>query len=94
MLNRGNMLADIAQTQEDGTYYYGSATEAFEKLAFDAGEETPAGLRAFMGLGKVYGYQKNYAEAAAFYESVVESAWPTDPKVWADIKKAGISEAE
>jgi len=94
MLNRGNMLADIAQTQEDGTYYYGSAIEAFEQLAFDAGEDSPAGLRAFMGLGKVYAYQKDWAEAAGFYQYVVQSAWPTDPKEWADLKKNGVSESE
>ena len=82
MLQRGQMLASIAANEEDGEFYYDQAMEAFEDLAAEGGDGTPAAFFAFDAMGSVFAAQNRWEEAALFYDAVLESTIPFDLAVW------------
>ncbi len=76
MLSRGQMLLTLASVSAEGTFFYNQAEETLESLAFDAGELTGWGLRAYLELGKVKFAQGKYLEATDFLEFVVDTVVP------------------
>lgn len=86
LFNRGEMLLEMAKIQEDGSYSFESSQTAFEQLVDEAGENSPWGLRGFIGIGDNLVAQGLYEDAAAFYEFVVDLAIPRDQQAWDDAK--------
>lgn len=80
LLNRGNMLLEIAKTQEDGEFNYTESLSTYEELAFVAGESSPWGLQAYVGMGNNYLAQGEYVDAADFFMFVCEQAMTKDPE--------------
>jgi tetratricopeptide (TPR) repeat protein len=91
MLNRGRMLAELSKTQ--GEYFRAQALKALENLVFEAGEGTPWALRAYVAMGNVYAYSKEYEDAISFYEAVIGQTIPLDPEEWAAVKEDMTNEA-
>lgn len=87
LLARGEMLLEMAKTQEDGTANFARARSSFESLSDSAGEGTPWSLRAFIGIGDVYAAEGKPGEAAAFYEFAVNFSIPLDRAAWAEAVK-------
>ena len=87
LFSRGEMLLEMAKTQEDGAYSFESSFRAFEELVTEAGESSPWGLRAFVGLGDNLAAQGEYGDASAYYEFVVEMAITRDKQAWDEAKQ-------
>lgn len=87
LFNRGEMLLEMANIQEDGSFSYSSSARAFEELIDEAGENSPWGLRGFVGIGDNMASQSEYEDAASYYEFVVELAITTDEDSWKDAKE-------
>jgi hypothetical protein len=84
LYNRGAMLLLLAQNQEEGTFNFQQAHDSLEKLADVAGEGSPHGLRAFIGIGDVYSAQGEWESAADFYGFVTELAIPSSADDWSE----------
>ena len=82
MLTRGRMLLELGRTEEDGEYSFQTAHQILEEAVFDQGEGTPASLRAYDLIGKVYLAQALWSDAAIYFEAVIEQALPADPELW------------
>lgn len=92
LLAKGEMLLELAKAQDDGTFSFQQSLKAFERLNSEAGEGSPAGLRAFIGIGDNYSAQGEYVDAAGFYEFVVNYAIPRDRAAWdAAVKEQELS---
>lgn len=92
-LDRGNMLLEMAKSQETGTLF-DYALNAFDKVVDLAGEGTPWSLRAFVGTADTYMAMGEPEEAEAFYAYVCSEAIPIDRDEWETYKKdAGIDAA-
>ncbi len=87
LFNRGTMLLEVAKTQEDGSFSFDQSLKSFEDLVYTAGEDTPWGLRAYIGMGDNYASQLLWDDAASFFEFVVGQAWPRDEEFWAALRK-------
>ena len=85
MLNRGQMLLNMASVSENGTFMYGQAEQTLEDLALEAGETSGAGLNAYILLAQVKMSQGLYEDAAVFSEFVVNTVIPSDPNVRAEL---------
>src|SRR5688572_148604 len=82
LFNRGEMMLELAKSQEDGTYSFEASFRAFETLFDEAGEGSPWGLRALIGIGDNLMAQGDPGEASSYYEFVVETAIPRDLAAW------------
>ena len=87
LYNRGAMMLEIAKVQEDGSFSFDQSLKSFEDLVYTAGEDTPWGLRAYIGMGDNYASQLLWEDAASFYEFVVTQAWPRDEEYWTQLRK-------
>jgi outer membrane protein assembly factor BamD (BamD/ComL family) len=87
LFNRGELLLEMAKTQEDGTYSFESSFRAFEELVDEAGEASPWGLRAFIGIGDNLTARGEFDEASGYYEFVVEMAITRDDEAWGEARK-------
>lgn len=85
MLNRGRMLTETARSQDDPTFSFEQAQKTLEELTFEAGENSPYGLRAFDAMAANFAAQGRWQDAAYTYEFVVNTALPRDPAEWAQI---------
>ncbi len=85
--NRGELLLEMAKTQEDGTYSFESSFRAFENLVDEAGEASPHALRAFIGIGDNLVARGEFDDASGYYEFVVDFAIPRDPADWAQARE-------
>lgn len=85
-LDRGNMLLEMAKSQETGTLF-DYALNAFDKVVDLAGEGTPWSLRAFVGTADTYMAMGEPEEAEAFYAYVCSEAIPFDREEWETYKK-------
>jgi len=99
MLNRGGMLAQIGAAQnaraaDSGQFFIDQAIQALEALAFEAGDGTPYALRAYVEMGTAYAGMGDYRQAVAFGEATVDLTVPLDPKVWAELVKADMTNGE
>lgn len=84
MLNRGNMLIEWAKTQENGAANFNFSLETLEELALEAGETSPWGLQAYIGMGNNFMAQREFEAAADFFTFVCEQAIPKDDQARAD----------
>jgi tetratricopeptide (TPR) repeat protein len=86
LLDKGDMLLELAKSQEDGTYSFEQSYKAYESLIDVAGEATPYGLLGAIGIGDNYSARERWSDAADFYEFVVELAIPSDAVQWTEAK--------
>ncbi len=94
MLTRVQMLYDLARSQEEGSFYFAQAIETATKLVFLVGEDSPAALRAFDLIGRVYAAQQKWEEASYFFASVIDRAIPPDPAQWQElVREASLDQA-
>jgi TolA-binding protein len=84
MLDRGRMLATMGRVSEDGTFYFGQAEAVLEDLSFLFGQRSGFGLQAYLEMARVKGDQGLWEDAVDFYQYVVDTVMPPDPKVWED----------
>lgn len=82
MLDRGNMLLEIAKNQEDGSANFIFSMNTLEELVFTAGEGTPYALRAYNAMGDNFAAQGLWEDASIFYREVVAQAIPKDRDEW------------
>lgn len=82
LFNRGSMLLEIAKTQDDGFFNFEQSARAFENLVYNAGEDSPWGLRGMLGLGENFQARLLYDDAIDYYAFVVDFAIPRDRQAW------------
>ncbi|MCH2103444.1 MAG: tetratricopeptide repeat protein [Planctomycetes bacterium] len=87
MLQRAQMLYDVARTQDEGQFNFEQALMTCENLVFKAGEGTPHCLRAYNLMGRTYAAMQSWEEAAAFFQAVIDVAIPADLDEWKEIVK-------
>ena len=89
LLDRGDLLLELAKIQEDGTFSFEQSFRSYETLVDEAGESSPWGLRAFVGIGDNVATQGEWLDAAGYYEYVVEMAMTRDLDAWNKAKQDG-----
>lgn len=87
LLNLGDMYLELGKTQDEPTFSFAQSFGAYEDLIDEAGETSPAALRAFVGLGDNLISRGEIDEAAGYYEYVVELAMPRDPDAWKEARE-------
>ena len=87
LYNRGELLLEQAKTAEDGAYFFERSFDAYEQLVDEAGEASPWGLRAFIGIGDNLVARDEFDEASGYYEFVVEMAVTRDAGSWSEARK-------
>ena len=87
MLQRSQMLYDVARTQDEGQFNFEQALMTCEELVFKAGEGTPHCLRAYNLMGRTYAAMQSWEEASAFYQAVIDIAIPADLDEWKEVIK-------
>ena len=87
MLQRSQMLYDVARTQDEGQFNFEQALMTCESLVFKAGEGTPHCLRAYNLMGRTYAAMQSWEEASAFFQAVIDVAIPADVDEWKEIVK-------
>ena len=81
LLDRGDMLLEIAKSQQDGEFNFVQSQASYEELAFAAGEDHPYGLQAYVGMGNNLLAQSKFTEASDFFTFVCDKAIPKDAEV-------------
>jgi len=87
MLQRSQMLYDVARTQDEGQFNFEQALLTCEDLVFKAGEGTPHSLRAYNLMGRTYAAMQSWEMAATFFEAVIDVAIPADHEEWKEAVK-------
>ncbi|MEZ5974869.1 MAG: hypothetical protein R3E96_08490 [Planctomycetota bacterium] len=87
MLQRGEMLFQIAKHSTDPEYFYDAAMEALQELALEAGDGTPGAFYAFNTMGEIYLYRGEFEDAAIFFDAVLETTIPFDMAAWDKAKE-------
>jgi hypothetical protein len=93
LLNLGDMYLELGKTQDEPTFSFAQSFGAYEDLINEAGETSPAALRAFVGLGDNLIARGETEQAASYYDYVVELAIPRDPTAWKEARE-GMSAEE
>lgn len=90
LLNLGDMYLELGKSQDEPTFSFAQSFGAYEDLIDEAGETSPAALRAFVGLGDNLIARSEPEEAASYYEYVVNLAMPReqDADAWEAWKDA------
>lgn len=86
LLNLGDMYLELGKTQDEPTFSYGQSFGAYEDLISEAGETSPAAMRAFVGLGDNLMAQGETEDAASYFEFVVDWVIPRDPELWKEAR--------
>jgi hypothetical protein len=81
-IGSGEMALDLARAAQDPAAALERARAEFEAVIEEAGEGSPASLRAFAGLGEVELAQGRFEPAARSLRLVVELAIPREASVW------------
>jgi hypothetical protein len=87
MLQRSQMLYDVARTQDDGQFNFEQALMTCEELVWTAGEGTPHCLRAYNLMGRTYAAMQSWEQSSAFFQAVIDIAIPADAAEWKKIVK-------
>jgi hypothetical protein len=87
MLQRSQMLFDVARTQDEGEFNFNQALMTCESLVFKAGEGTPHCLRAYNLMGRTYAAKQSWEDASTFFQAVIDVAIPADLDEWKEIVK-------
>lgn len=87
MLSRGRMLIALGRSQEDGEFAFSNAFQTLENTVYEAGEGSPGALQAFELIGQCFMAQGDPASAYAFFESVVDTAIPSNLESWNTLVK-------
>lgn len=87
IMDRGDLLLELAKIQEDGTFSFDQSFRAYESLVELTSEESVPGLRALVGIGDNLSVQGEWDEASSYYEYVVNWAIPIDSEEWKTYKE-------